>query len=204
MQTIGWIIAVVAVVVVIFFHFKQRQTSTMGNLYSNSEDAARDFKVELEIVTDLAIEKLEEKISQLDDLIEEAQEKSDQLDDKIKLAESLIRELEDVKVKNEVSLINQERSIKKRLKPLPKSISVQLNDNAITQVGHKKSSALSGSEINDIEREWLNDELLNNENHRTAFDMIREGYGLSDVIKITGLTKGEIMLLKGLHDRNKG
>jgi hypothetical protein len=201
------ILAAAVLGVLLFYRGKLDWPDKMGSFIGNTDDAAKDLRLELEMIADVAIEKMEEKIAVMDILIKEAEEKSNQLDAKIKLVHSLQKEAAVATVaaaaapapKKPVPLFDTaEKELKKETVPLPQELvppSAKAADNVFLP---EREEALV-----QVKADFPTQGIFYSDKHRLALMMIQEGYELEDIAKVTSLVRGEIMLMQGLHDKNK-
>lgn len=138
--------------------------------------SANQFQEQLEQTADIVIKRLEEQIIHVEYLLEEANEKIAMLDNKIQMAN---------KISNTINVVIPEVTIEENEMIPP-------TQNSNLAVAVTKKTGLSSLNYKYI---------VGSDKRSSVVEMADLGYGITEIAKTTGISKGEIMLLLQLNKK---
>ncbi|AIF52095.1 hypothetical protein [Pelosinus sp. UFO1] len=175
----------VIIFVILFIFYKRNMLLQVFSL--NMKSSANQLQEELEKTADLVIQQLEERIKHLEELLETADTSIVLLDEKIRAANKpLEKKTEDridcpIEVISNPSEIKLEEDQKKEVKELGQ-MAMPINGNQKIGVDNYK-------------------ELARSNKRNTILSMADQGYSSTEIAKITGISKSEIILLLQLNKK---
>lgn len=160
---------------------------------ANVSSSANQFTENLEQTANVIIRRLEEEAAQLELLLEEAEMKIGMLSQQVEHANKIIDQMAELgnyqDRKNICSSYNEtafDSEIKK----------TQLASNERQMYAEDKQEP-AGTIFRDAE--GMVKETAHNEKYRYVISMYEQGYNITEIAKVTGIGKGEIMLLLQLN-----
>lgn len=173
------IVSLVALICLILFILYKRNILSQV-LPDNTATLTSQLKLQLEQTADTVIEQLEERIGHLESLLYEADAKIIELEKRLKAVDTSIS-------------INPPRE-----KVLDKYITSQ-------EINTEQNQQISSIKIDmnsNIDQDSVEDTItVDDDKRRLVLAMAEQGYNITEIAKVTGKGKGEIMLLLQLNKR---
>lgn len=189
----GTIVSLLAIVLLGFLLIYRKEM--LAKIFkSNMSVAANQFTENLEQTADIIIKRLEEEATQLELLLEEAEIKIGMLSQQVEHANKIIEQM--VELENNQKLVKIEQ-------PEIKFVSNREHNNTESLTGCEGEAWPEEPCINAGlplgKMEGVTKETINNEKYRHIIMMAEQGYTITEIAKVTGMGKGEILLLLQLN-----
>jgi nitrogen fixation/metabolism regulation signal transduction histidine kinase len=178
------IFVLIIIFLIIFIFYKREMLLKVFSL--NVASSANQFQEQLEEVADGVIQRLEERISYLEDVLETVDAKIISLDEKMKAANKILEKETKDMIEVSVQSITDSSGIQREDAT---EIDGKLDYIAIPI---KESNTLGIDNYKEIARKNKRDSVL---------ALADQGYNSIEIAKITGISKSEIILLLQLNKR---
>jgi hypothetical protein len=178
------IFVLIIIFLVIFIFYKREMLLKVFSL--NIASSANQFQEQLEEAADVVIQRLEERISYLEDILETADAKIMSLNEKIRIANKFLKQ--EAKDIAEVSI-----------QSIPNS--AEFKSEEITVIDEKldyMTIPLKESNTLGIDN---NKALARNSKRDSVLALSNQGHNSTEIAKITGISKSEIILLLQLNKK---